>query len=292
MRGVIVRLVCSLILIFGLVASAPVSALSDPQVSAGGSVAVYGVPGENLGPDGGMVSISSGDDGAIDTPALDIDEYLLTASAQAGYGILGAAASVDVSGVARRYSGRIASASASADFTDNVTFNAAGLSGQSGFAEMTITLSGSSSAFAGDDSVYASSGGRLRVSIGGEFLSIGDGVDTGGSTPISEPRTQTLLFAMVFGESMELDASLDVSAYANASDGTVGGSGGASALFANTGGVNGFRVFDQSMTPVDFEFSTQSGEFEFYSVVPEPSTALLMGLGLTVLASRRRHTRV
>lgn len=57
MRSVVVCFVGSLIL--GLVASTPATALPDPQVSAGGSVSVFGVPGENFGPDGGMVSIST-----------------------------------------------------------------------------------------------------------------------------------------------------------------------------------------------------------------------------------------
>lgn len=135
--------------------------------------------------------------------------------------------------------------------------------------------------------------GGLSVTIGGSTVSISNGVDTSpGPPPTIEPQTQTLLFEIVFGEEMLLDASLGASTYANAlSGGTFGGAAHGGARFGNTGGVNGFRVFDQAMNPVDFEFSTQSGEFEFYPVVPEPSTALLMGLGLTALALRSRHTR-
>ena len=272
---------------FGLVVSSPVRAQSTPRLIANGSVRVPNVLGEEFGPDGGRVEISNDLNGAIDTPTIAIDRYFATASARASYGILRASAAVEFSGVATRFSPTIITATATSNFTDSVSFDSAGLTGQSGFAAMTITLSGTSSA-AADGNLWTSGGGGLSATVGGVTTAIRNGTDTISNTPNVDPPTQTLMFEIVFGDLVDLYLRLNSTVTARANSGLViDGSGSASGLFGNTAGVNGFEVFDQSMNAVDFTFTSQSGEFEFYPV-PEPTTGLLMGLGLVALASHRR----
>ncbi len=99
---------------------------------------------------------------------------------------------------------------------------------------------------------------------------------------------------ITLGEAFDVSAQLLARASLdNFRGGFSNANGLASAVFGNSGGITSFALYDAAGLSIDdFSMFSESGEFQLY-VFPEPNTALLIGLGLTVLGngSRRRYER-
>ncbi len=269
----ILPVACAIALL-SLAATVPASA---QLLTAGSRVSVSSDSGTifDRSPDPGGITISSANE------ALGgFDSYFASAFSRPGYGTLAASASLQWMGHRTRFGGQLGQAVSSAGFEDEFTIDAPGLAGQSGTAALSIALNGRTTESA-PEGVFTSAGGGITVVVAGEI----------GSVRAFDPfSVATIPFDFVYGEAFDIDANLGVDVRATAPANTFDGvDGSVSALFGNTAGITSLTVFDVDMNEIDYSLTTASGEFEFYDPIPEPSTALLLGLGLVGLAKTSRR---
>jgi hypothetical protein len=223
---------------------------------------------------------------------LVIDDYSMRAASEATYGVLRAAAELEFSDA--EGDRLILDSISSAEFEDTLFFDSPGLTGQSGFADISFAMVGMTAASASGTFIASLAsvqfnlwvgsdrGGFdrfLSVSSGGSIISRGEDTDSG-----------TLRVPVVFGQDgVDVRAILSLDLTSTGGTGAIG-SGAISGLYDNSAGVTRIDVFDVEMNPVDFSLESESGEFSLL-VVPEPASNLLHGVCLAALALSAHRNR-
>lgn len=204
-----------------------------------------------------------------------------------------------------------AGANSTAYFQDSITLipSNPALMGTTGYFTASMHLSGSVSAFFNvsttngywyhwNETGYPSAGGSLILQVGsasngtGASTSLsGSGSQSGGAS-VSE--TVALSVPFIYGTPLIITARLQVDAGAFSREGgfwdisTAGGS----ANFGNSATWQGISdVIDQT-GPValgSVSFQSESGTDYSVAIIPEPTTAILLGLGLMGFVSSRRR---
>lgn len=197
-----------------------------------------------------------------------------------------------------------AEANANGGWKDTFTISSPGLTGQAGFMQFTLNVTGglAGSGFAGAASFSVTAykdGSQLMInplfSPGNSNLLSTDrqyGNWSGASAPDfsrSISDTVTMAVPFIYGTPFTLGIYANAAAGMRSSSGVPGNSQ-ASVQFQNTlvwGGISNMFVGGTSTTTTDYTVAAASG-VDWRGVVPSPAAASLLGMG-ALLASRRRR---
>ena len=188
--------------------------------------------------------------------------------ATAGYGSLGARAGASSTGAVRTFQAR-----STASFRDTIQIVAPGRGLAVAYVRLTLSVDGD---FEGTGPGWAA-GGSASLSLGSEGVSALGFSDASADAFFSTHESETIAGLL----NTRINFSGGLSVFAN-----VRGTSSATAAMDHTARVAGFRVYEdraglRPFSQNDYTLRADSGTLY---PVPEPGTALLMGLGLTGLA--------
>jgi len=241
-------------------------------------------------------------------PSRVTDSYAMSSRALAGYGMLGARASVSMSNGRGRSGELFMSAKAEAIFADELFFSVAGRAGEAASVVLHADAAGGLNF---DDGMGAS---RANAQFGFGATAIGaNGVQQIASIsrfpghPELNRNIRSGTVDIILGQPVELVASLGVQTFlaAPTSGFAVGVTGSASANFDNTAYFTGFDLFDAAGNLIDRDritLSSASGLFRFGdpdaqvpddseppTAVPAPPSLSLLAAGLLAVFGLRRR---
>ena len=282
------------VLVIVCTAFALVTGFADPVAAA----SVSG--GHNIGAiyftchsDGaGSGSLNEATSGCADYVAAG--SFTLTGSGQATYSTLRASAAVGFSGVDPygNVGTLLADALGQAQYQDTLTIDIAGRTGQTVDLVFTTAINGTTSASSSDSTTTALASGNLNVRVNGQRVAVSQ---RRSSTAVPEFfNGNPGLVQIVLGTPFVVDATLTVRAQLFPSTPVNGRySGEASAIFSNSAGITSFALNEAGGgAPItDWNLTSQSGEFGFYTVVPVPASVWLFGSGLLGLVGMARRKK-
>jgi hypothetical protein len=218
--------------------------------------------------------------------------FTLTGSGQATYSTLRASASVGFSGIdpSGSVGTLLADALGQAQYQDTLTIDIAGRTGETVDLVFTTAINGTTSASSSDSSTTALASGNLNVWVNGQRVAVSQRRP---STAVPEFfNGNPGLVQIVLGTPFSVSAQLTVRAQLFPSTPVNGRyySGEASANFSNSAGITSFALNEAGGgAPItDWNLTSQSGEFGFYTVVPVPASVWLFGSGLLGLVGMAR----
>ena len=191
--------------------------------------------------------------------------------ATAGFGTLAAHAGVSTIGAVGNWQAR-----ASATFADTIRIDAPGRGQTVGYVQLTLGVNGD---FSGQGSNW-SAGGSVSLGLGSGRVQVSGFSDASADAFFRDHDSD--MIAVILNTPISFTGGLSVFA-------TSRGTGSATAAMGHTVRVLGFRVFEdragtRPFSQGDYTLIADSGTSY---PVPEPGTALLMGLGLAGLAIRK-----
>ena len=236
----------------------------------------------------GSGSINQGSAGCSDRIASG--SFQASGSGQASYDTLRASAGIGFSdldpSVSIGSTSVLGTASGTARYTDSLTIDIPGRTGQMVDLVFQSAMHGNLSASADYTYVYAQADAVLNVRVNGALLQIVQAAKSFGS-PISvdrNPGRVQITLGNPFAVSAELLADVRLQ--------RTGGftqffSGDAASNFSNSAGITSFMVFESgtggALIP-DWNLASESGQFGFYTAVPAPATVWLLAPALGLLA--------
>jgi len=260
--------------------------------------------GYNLGAVNFTCNASGQGSGFIDQGTAGCVEYIVSGSfmasgsGQASYDTVRATARIGATDLDPSTSigstSLIGRATAQAQYTDTVTIDIAGRTGEVVDLVFETELNGTMSAIADYTYVYAQAQASLLTRVNGYNVNVSRNAKSSG-TPASNDfnpgRVQITL-----GTPFSVSTQLQVEALLQRTGGsTQYFTGDAVADFFNSGGITSFQLFEPGEGGAliqNWNLSSESGQFGFYNAVPGPATAWLLATGLAALgrfAHRRRR---
>jgi hypothetical protein len=264
------------------------------QASAASISAGYHLGGINVtcGMSGqGSSSIDQSTTGCADY--ISSGSFYASGSGDASYDTLRATAGVSASDLnLNHYIGGngslVVTASGSASYDDRLTIDVAGRTGDTVDLVFTTAMNGAMST-SGDDSTLANAAASFNVYVDSTLVSISQG-DYSTTDPVFNDFNPGLV-QIELGTSFPVSAQLKVSAKLLTLAGNGYYTGDALSAFGNSAGITSFELFETgSETSIsNWNLTSESGKFGFYTVVPVPAAAWLFGSGLLGLIGTARR---
>ena len=214
--------------------------------------------------------------------------FMAFGSGQASYSTLRGVARIGFDNLSEKTS---ASASAGGRYNDSLTIDIPGRAGEIVDLEFRSAMNGSLTAVGAYPEVYGVAQGRLLVIVNGTNLDILRGVRNAGDDFL--PRdTNPGRVQITLGTPFSVDANLTAMASLDGSTRYV--SGDVIADLSNSGGITSFTLFEPgaggALIP-EWDLSSASGQFGFYTAVPLPAGGWLLATGLLAIGGRLRPRR-
>lgn len=223
---------------------------------------------------------------------LDSGSFQVSGSGAATYDTLRATAGVGFSNVDPNASATgLGNAQGGARYDDSITIDIPGRTGQSVDLVFTAAMHGSMSASA-DSYSYGQANASLNVYVGNDgYVLVSRNAKSAGVPADNDynPGRAHIIIGTPFAVSAELKVS--ASLQSTAANDTY--SGNVLAAFGNSAGITSFELFETGgETPItNWNLSSESGAFGFYTVVPVPASGWLFMSGLIALGARLRRQR-
>ena len=229
---------------------------------------------------------------------IDSGTFFVSGSGQASYDTLRATASVgiedlDPSGFISN-TGILGRSFGGSSYNDDVVIDIPGRTGETVELEFVTAMNGTLSAIGDSDFVFSQASAVLRVFVNGYTVSVSRNAKNAGTNANSDFNPGRV--EIVLGTPFTVDADLLLEARIQRNIGnTQFFTGDAVSAFSNSAGITSFMLYEAGQGGAlisDWDMTSESGEFGFYTAVPIPGAVWLFGSAIGILGWMRRKQSV